>query len=648
MTDLMGIVREACRNKKLDIPELKTLEGAAALSKCMDRMTGAEGEGYDYEKAGYAAAALMKWTDSLPLDVFRGDNVGIPAVMERIRKIYDGSFFQEEHRFPLAYTDYYGCTTHAFVRFVNERRNAWKLPYNYEKIKAMQDNGYSFDWYSYPSNAIGTHPEAPWCEYLRLFPQKSEDLVYDAIHTKRRDILECMKELGALSEEKVSEIMSSSVEGTREFFRSVWYERQEDAPEISMVEGLLPEADRLVAEKDAFLRLTREERLKSTVDYQGIEDELWKIEGKICKIVSGSFAIFRAERELVKRALVHAPVILLSGEWSSDRELYEIAFDRAEQIYVREKGGSWYSTDLASSNKKEQKDVRLNAFKRLYPTDEEKRAFLKAHPTCAILGGFHGACSKKIREDLAFWTEIYVRAAEDVRPDLPTALKKNQAFLKICEPAKHIADFEKFYTYEDDGDLEFALAQRKVRILLPAVPEALKTRENICRILEHNTRRSSYEVRYSYDELDITLFSDEEFVVGAAAYEIEPREFFRRIEKPLRKAERVWKAWGTKERIGMIWSEIPMAVKKTRAFAEHLLAIGAGVSQEGSVFAEMWKAFPDLSEALEDAYGKELKEEVDQFGRPMDPRDIERRVGNLPDEKLREAVSRKLFGAAKK
>ena len=152
MADLMRLVREACRNKKLDIPELKTVEGVVALSECMDIMTGLEGEGCDYEKAGYAAVALMKYLDSLPLEVFQKDDVGVPAIMERIRKIYDGGFFQKEHRFPLTYTDYYGCTTSSFVRFVSDRMDAWKLSYDYKKIKAMKDNGYSFDWYSYPTN----------------------------------------------------------------------------------------------------------------------------------------------------------------------------------------------------------------------------------------------------------------------------------------------------------------------------------------------------------------------------------------------------------------------------------------------------------------------------------------------------------------
>lgn len=645
MADLLKLVREACRNKKLGIPELKTVEGAVALSECMDIMTGPEGEECNFEKAGYAAAELIKWTDSVPLEVYQRDSVGIPAILERIRRIYDGQFYEEGFKIPLRYTDYYGAATRSFVRFVSEKWGAWKLPYDCKKLKAMKDNGYSFEWYSYAPNDIETHPNVSWCDFLRLFPQKSESLVYGAIRAERRDILECMKELNALSDAKVLEIMSSSADGIREFFRSVWYEGKEEAPEISMAENLLSEADRLAVEINAYLRLTREERLKSNFDYKSIDEKLSELRGKICGIVSGSPEVFCGKRELVKRALVHAPFILLSGEWRNDRELYEIAFDRVEQCYILKESGSWSSTNLAESSKKEEKEARLNAFKLLYPSDDEKRAFLKAHPTCAILGGFHGACSKKIREDFAFWTDIYARTDYlDFRGILPSALKKSQTFLKTCEPVKHIADFEKFFLYETADDLEFALAQKKAKIVLSAIPDALKTHEYIYRILEHNTKIDYYSVRESYDELDIGLFSDEEFVVGAAAYQINEKEFFRRVDKSLRKAERVWKAWATKERVGSIWDDLSLLTKKSRAFAEHLLALGAGVSCDGSVFAEIWKKFPDLAEALEDEYVDELNSYDDKSGQHMAEWEKKRYVDSIPDGQLREIISKKLFG----
>ncbi len=644
MADLMQLAEKACRNKKLDIPELKTAEGAVALSACMDSMTGREGEGCGYERAGYAAVELIKWTDTLPLEVFRRDSVGIPVILERIRKIYNGGFFLEGHQFPLTYADYYGCASHSFVRLISERSDAWGLPYDYKKLRALKDNGYSFDWYSYPSNAIETHPDASWCEHLRLFPQKSESLVYDAIHTKRRDILECMKELNALSDAKVLEIMSSSSEETREFFRSVWYEEREEAPEISMVENLLSEADKLAVKTEAFLRLTREERLKSRFDYRGSNEKLCKLRGNIYKIVSGSPDAFCGKRELMKRALVHAPYILLSGEWRNNKEFYEIAFDRAEQGYILKEDGNWCSTYLAESSKKEDKEARLNAFKLLYPSDDEKRAFLKAHPTCAILGGFHGTCSKKVREDFAFWTDIYAHTVYlDVRGILPSALKKSQAFLKMCEPVKHIADFEKFFIYETADDLELVLAQKRTEIDMSKIPDSLRTRENIYRILEHESY-NTFRLKDCIEKLDVTLFSDEEFVVGAAAYEIDAKEFFLRIDKPLRKTERVWRAWATRERIASISSDLPMVVKGSRSFAEHLLAIGAGVSFEGPVFAELVKKYPDLSDALVDAYVKELSCGDEIYGRQLQQWEQKRHVDEIPDEQLRELVSQKLFG----
>ena len=144
--------------------------------------------------------------------------------------------------------------------------------------------------------------------------------------------------------------------------------------------------------------------------------------------------------------------------------------------------------------------------------------------------------------------------------------------------------------------------------------------------------------------IDIALFSDEEFVVGAAAYSINRKEFFRRVDKSLRKVERVWKAWARPATIMEIWSELPSAVKRSRAFAEHLLEIGTGVSRDGDVFAEMWKNFPDLAEALEDAYGKDLNSYVDANGFPLSEWDKKRRVDHIPDAHLKEIISKKLFG----
>lgn len=648
MADLMKRVQEACKNRKLDIPELKTAEGAVALSECMDTMTGPAGQGRAscFEKAVYAAAALMNWLDSVPLDVFCRDRVGIPAIMERIRKIHDGSFFAKGGEcFPIGMLEYLGLASRSLVYYSYERRDAWKLPYDFEKIKAMKENGYLFDWHSYSGNDIEKHPGMPWCDLIRILPKAGGEIVYEVCRLQRRDILECMKEYAVLSDAKVNELLGSLETEPRKFFRSVWYEEQEKSPEISLVEDLFTEADRLAAEMDAYRRLSREKQAKSSINYQSLDEQLWKARGKICSVVSGSPDVFCAERELVKRALAHAPMILLSGEWRNDRELYELAFGRVEQIYAQGGGvgRTWYSTDLVCSSKKEEKDARLNAFKSLYPTDEEKRAFLKAYPTCAILGGFHGACSKKIREDLAFWTDIYAQEKYDCA-DLPTALKKNQDFLKMCEPVRHIRDFEKFFVYETAEDLEFALAQREVLILPSKLPEALKTRENICRILEHASRGGSY-MTATLDEIDISLFSDEEFVVGAAAYEIGGWiciNFFSLIDKSLRKLERVWKAWGTKERIGSIQKDIPMTVKKSRAYIEHLLAIGNGVCTESDVFAEAWKNFPDLSDALVDEYAKEVSEKEKDNGNSRVIWARSRAVRELPDEQLRELVLQKL------
>lgn len=265
---------------------------------------------------------------------------------------------------------------------------------------------------------------------------------------------------------------------------------------------------------------------------------------------------------------------------------------------------------------------------------------MQKYPTCSLVIGFYEVCSQALKEEFAFWIDVYRHAANQANP--PEELCKNQAFLRMCEPIKHIADFGKFYTYETADDLEFVLAHKFTPVALSKVPEELKTRENIYRILEHES--VAHRTQGCLDVLDISFFSDEEFVVGAAAYQIDAYYFFLRIDKPLRKVERVWKTWGTKERIEIIWGDIPMIVKQLRTFAEHLLAIGNGVSISGPVFAEMWKNFPDLAEALEDEYVREIDSKRNSFGNPLSEYEKRERLKNIPDEQLCEIVSKKLFG----
>ncbi len=643
MDDLMELVREACGRKQFDIPELMTVEGVAALAECIDFAIGKEGEGGSFEKAGYAVTALMKWLENVPLHVFQGDHVGIRTVMERIRTIYEEASRAEEKDVSMGDTLALGIPSQLFVNYIHERQGAWELPYDSDKMKAMKENGYAFDWYSYPENAVEAHPVASWCEILRLFPQKSGSLVLGAVRAKRRDILKCMKELGSLSDAKVSELMSS--EETRAFFGSVWKEERKRAPEISAVEDLIIEIDWSYRKKGALLRLIHEEHFDGWQEYMGLVEKISDDRDKIYSLVTEAPEVFRREREVLKRAIAQAPFILISGEWSNDRELFEIAFDGVELCYVRkESANNCPTADLGDSKQKEYKDVRLNAFKLHYPTEEEQRAFLKAHSNCAILGGFYAVCPKAIRNDLPFWTDLYVHSVECFGKELPTALKKDQTFLRMCEPLKHIADFEDFFLYRDMDDLEFALSQEKVHIDFSAVPETLKTHTNICRILEHELHRNPKNHYYLYSQLDAALFSDEEFIMVATGYQVNAREFFRRIDRSLRKTESVWKAWGTQERIGSIWDDIPMSVKRSRVFIEHLLAIGNGIRLDGNLFAEAWKKYRDLSETLEDAYVKDLNTALTPDGKPIDDWDKKYYICYIPEPKLREIMMEKVFG----
>ncbi len=606
----MKVAQAACKAKDLSAPELKTAEGAVALSQCMDLLYKKEeyAQQPSTEEIFYGATLLMKWLVSLPADVFRKDCVGIPAILERIRKTYDGTYQNASNPISLPNLSGWNMIAQWAGDLAEKTWQEWLFPFEIEKVKALRENGYSLDWIYFNTFQFMDLPERPWCEALRFYPPKQfgrhTDFVWAAADKKREDVLLCMKEVGFLTEEELYKTTAYLTGENRALFLSVWYkDRQGASPEVTMVEELL-----------------------------GAE----KPDGEtIAKIINGSTGSFRGKHDLLQRAIACAPVILLSNDRVYDKQLYETAFEAVEQYYHREllscPMSFYYTHNILEGNTKGQKELWLNAFKTLFPSEEEKRAFLKEHPYCALNGGFYTACPKKLKDDLGLWVDLYVLAGD--RTDLPVTLKKNQAFLRMCQPVKPVNGFSEYFVYDSEETLQFALQYGKVN--LERVPDELKSYETIWKILENCSANIS--------RADFSLYLDEEFVVGAAAYQIDVKDFFKQIDKSLRKRERVWKAWVTKESISKIWADIPLTAKKTREFIEHLLAIGKGVSFDSALFAQAWNKFPDLAEALETQYVAELAVAKDYSGSPFSEADKRRIVGEIPDESLREHITDKLF-----